>query len=59
MELSGPQVMLYFMGLGDRFISHQYVPVYWGQVVNALKLAYSSFEIRQESRGDRLRDDVA
>lgn len=41
-ELSGPQVMSYLMNWGDHFTSHQYVPVYWGQLAGALKQVYPS-----------------
>ena len=36
-ELSGPQVMSYFMGWGDQFVSHQYAAVCWGQLARAQK----------------------
>jgi Helitron helicase-like domain at N-terminus len=39
-ELSAPQVMSYLMNWGDRFVSHQYVPVYWGQLAGVLKRVY-------------------
>lgn len=42
-ELSGPQVMSYLMNWNDRFNSHQYVSVYWGQLASALKRVYPSF----------------
>lgn len=45
-ELSGPQVMSYLMNWGDSFTSHQYVPVYWGQLASALKRAYPSMTER-------------
>ena len=45
-ELSGPQVMSYLMNWGDTFVSHQYVPVYWGQLANALRQAYPAMTER-------------
>ena len=47
-ELSGPQVISYLMNWNDRFSSHQYVSVYWGQVANALKNAYPSFTVGRD-----------
>jgi hypothetical protein len=44
MELSGPQVMSYLMNWGDRFVSHQYVSVYWCQLANALRNVYPTLE---------------
>jgi hypothetical protein len=41
-ELSGPQVMSYLMGWGDRFTSHQYVSVYWCQLARALQHVFPS-----------------
>ena len=46
-ELSGPQVMSYLMNWGDNFTSHQYVPVYWGQLANALRQAYPLMNERE------------
>jgi hypothetical protein len=43
-ELSGPQVMSYLMKWGDRFISHQYISVYWCQLANILKKVYPSLK---------------
>ena len=31
-EQSGPQVILYLMGQGDRYLSHQFVPLYWSSI---------------------------
>lgn len=36
-EFSGPEVVSYLMGWGDRFISHHFVPIYWNGVLYALK----------------------
>ena len=44
-ELSGPQVMSYLMNWGDCFASHQFVPVYWSQLANALKRVYPSLDV--------------
>ncbi|KAF7294856.1 ATP-dependent DNA helicase [Mycena indigotica] len=39
-ELSGPEVISYLMGWGDRYISHTFVKVYWDTIVQALHNAY-------------------
>ena len=44
-ELSAPQVMSYLMNWGDRFTSHQYVSVYWGQLASALKRVFPFLEV--------------
>jgi hypothetical protein len=51
-ELSGPQVMSYLMNWGDRFTSHQYVSVYWGQLANLLKRTFPYFEQRRDEAND-------
>ena len=56
-ELSGPQVMSYLMNWGDCFASHQYVPVYWGQVANALKRAYPYLDV--EKRMEVITDNIS
>lgn len=40
-ELSGPQVISYLMGWGDRFTSHQFIPVFWSQLANALRQVFT------------------
>lgn len=37
---SGPEIVNYLMGWGDRFISHRYVPIYWDSAVYQLKHAF-------------------
>lgn len=39
-EFSGPEVINYLMGWGDRFISHRYVAIYWDSAIYALKRAF-------------------
>lgn len=46
-EFSGPEVISYLMGWGDRFISHHFVPIYWTSVIFALKKAYPSLRKRR------------
>jgi Helitron helicase-like domain at N-terminus len=67
-ELSGPQVISYLMNWGDHFISHKYVPVYWGQLANALRLVFpdlgrsraaSMFRKINESTTDKDENDVS
>ena len=41
-ELSGPQVISYLMNWGDRFISHQYVSIFWTQLASALNQVHPS-----------------
>jgi ribosomal protein S17E len=47
-ELSGPQVMSYLMNWGDHITSHQYVPVYWCQLANALKNFFPTLQHREK-----------
>ena len=58
-ELSGPQVMLYLMNWNDHFTSHQYVSVYWVQLVNVLKESYQFPDDRQEAFVEEDRCDVS
>ena len=39
-ELSGPEVISYIMGWGDRFISHHFETIYWYAVTDLLKKTY-------------------
>ncbi|KAJ7081407.1 hypothetical protein B0H15DRAFT_924257 [Mycena belliarum] len=39
-ELSGPEVVSYLMGWGDRFISHTFSRIYWDEVTGALRRIY-------------------
>ncbi|RDB17027.1 hypothetical protein Hypma_002027 [Hypsizygus marmoreus] len=34
-EFSGPEVASYLMGWGDRFLSHQFVPIYWNSALSS------------------------
>ncbi len=34
--MGGPQIMMYLMGYGDKFLSHHYSPIYWSGVRIAL-----------------------
>jgi hypothetical protein len=43
-ELSGPEVISYLMGWGDRFISHNFVPIYWDEVAGALRRQFPGLE---------------
>ncbi|KAF7289954.1 ATP-dependent DNA helicase [Mycena indigotica] len=36
-EFSGPEVVSYLMGWGDRFISHSYVTIYWDRITAQLR----------------------
>lgn len=41
-ELSGPEVISYLMGWGDRFISHHFEPIPWYPLLNLLKKVFPS-----------------
>ena len=57
-ELSGPQVMTYLMNWGDRFVSHQYVSVYWCQLANALEQVYPHLRVNgREEMDDEIDED--
>ncbi|KAJ7507781.1 hypothetical protein B0H11DRAFT_1902810 [Mycena galericulata] len=43
-ELSGPEVVGYLMGWGDRFISHKFVPIYWDEITGALRRAFPALQ---------------
>ncbi|KAJ7431847.1 hypothetical protein B0H11DRAFT_1941243 [Mycena galericulata] len=43
-ELSGSEVVSYLMGWGDRFISHNFVPIYWDEVAGALRKMFPGLE---------------
>ena len=51
--------MSYLMNLGDRFTSHQYVSVYWGQLANSLKLVFPSLGVRLTSSSEVMVDDLS
>ncbi|KAG8920216.1 hypothetical protein FRC02_001103 [Tulasnella sp. 418] len=38
-EFSGPQVMSYLMGWGDKKTSHHHIPIYWNAVLHELTQA--------------------
>ncbi|KAF8441075.1 hypothetical protein L210DRAFT_3400417 [Boletus edulis BED1] len=46
-ELSAPEVISYLMGWGDRYISHQFVPIHFNSVIRCLK---SSWPFLDEQR---------
>ena len=39
-EFSGPEIVSYLMGWGDRFESHNYVPIYLDNAIWVLKRTY-------------------
>ncbi|KAF8798476.1 hypothetical protein BYT27DRAFT_7320360 [Phlegmacium glaucopus] len=39
-EFSGPEIMSYLMGWGDRFESHHYIAIYLDAIISALKSKY-------------------
>jgi hypothetical protein len=41
-ELSGPQVIFYLMNWADRFVSHQYIAVFWSQLANVIHQVFFS-----------------
>ncbi|KAJ7431258.1 hypothetical protein B0H11DRAFT_2262212 [Mycena galericulata] len=43
-ELGAPMVNSYLMGWGDRYRSHQYVPIYWSSFVGALFRAFPTLK---------------
>nr|GAT42479.1 predicted protein [Mycena chlorophos] len=43
-ELSGPEVMGYLMGWGDRYLSHTFVKIYWDPIVATLHRTYPSLK---------------
>ncbi|KAJ7475396.1 hypothetical protein B0H11DRAFT_1917799 [Mycena galericulata] len=45
-ELSGPEVVSYLMGWGDRYISHHFVPIYWDEITGALKRTFPQLQQR-------------
>jgi hypothetical protein len=47
-EQSGQQVMSYLLGLGDRFRSHSYTPLYWSSVAAEILRAWP--DIKNASR---------
>jgi hypothetical protein len=57
-ELSAPQVMSYLMNWGDKFTSHQYVSVYWGQLSNALKKVFPFLEHEEHSSLEEENENV-
>ena len=54
-ELAAPMVMLYLMGWGDKYRSHQYTPIYWSSFVSQLLQAFPSLA----RRGDITKDTEA
>jgi len=45
-EFSGPEIISYLMGWGDRFESHTYVPIFLDNAFSALKRAYPDLNTR-------------
>ena len=58
-ELSGPQIISYLMDWGDHFTSHQYVSVYWDQVLSILKQVFPSLLAGEDSTVDKDVDNVS
>ena len=58
-ELSGPQVISYLMNWGDRFASHQYVPVYWNQLASTLKRVFPSLQARDDGDANEGSDEYS
>ncbi|KAF7294643.1 ATP-dependent DNA helicase [Mycena indigotica] len=50
-ELSGPEVMSYLMGWGDRYISHTFVKIYWDLMVSALHRHYPLLKTTHTEKG--------
>ncbi|KAF7301576.1 ATP-dependent DNA helicase [Mycena indigotica] len=51
-EMSGPEVMSYLMGWGDRYISHTFIKIYWDSMVASLYRAFPSLKLMDRSDGD-------
>ncbi|KAJ3568696.1 hypothetical protein NP233_g5549 [Leucocoprinus birnbaumii] len=51
-EFSAPEVISYLMGWGDRYISHNYVKIYWDQAYSALLKAYPQLDARRNRSSD-------
>ncbi|KAF7292653.1 ATP-dependent DNA helicase [Mycena indigotica] len=60
-ELSGPEVISYLMGWGDRYISHTFVKIYWDIVTATLCRAYPTLSNKTgretDSRGAYAKTD--
>jgi hypothetical protein len=46
-EFSGPEVISYLMGWGDRFISHIFVTIYWSGVCALIKKKYPTMRLKK------------
>jgi hypothetical protein len=46
-EFSGPEVISYLMGWGDRFISHFFVTIYWNSVIAIIKMKYPQMQVKR------------
>ncbi|RDB26275.1 ATP-dependent DNA helicase pfh1 [Hypsizygus marmoreus] len=51
-EFSAPEVASYIMGWGDRYLSHQYVPIYWDAATTALRATFPQHFTVEEVDGD-------
>ncbi|KAF9499205.1 hypothetical protein BDN71DRAFT_1428246 [Pleurotus eryngii] len=58
-EFSVPEVISYLMGWGDRYISHNYVTIYWDAVVYSLKAHFPQLQNVSHRQAIELCDDVA
>jgi hypothetical protein len=45
-EFSGPEVISYLMGWGDRYISHYFVPIFWNDVVSTIKNSFPDMNFK-------------
>ncbi|KAF8800257.1 hypothetical protein BYT27DRAFT_7217172 [Phlegmacium glaucopus] len=50
-EFSGPEIMSYLMGWGDRFESHHYVTIYADTITTALKVKFPGLKKPRGSEG--------
>jgi hypothetical protein len=46
-EFSGPEVISYLMGWGDRYISHFFVTIYWSSVTALIKRRYPLMNLKR------------
>ena len=49
-KLSGPQVVLYIMGYGDNYTSHNYAPLYMRVLTSTLKRMFPKLTDAEQSR---------
>ena len=48
-EFSGPEVISYLMGWGDRFISHFFVTIYWSAVTSLIKRKFPTMNLKRSA----------